>query len=361
MNLGSSTESRRRTAARRRRRGYALLAVAAVLSAGVITVGTLVALHVIPSPAGRHARTLADRSPAPRRPAWHPHPPPVGMIGRYPVASTPLRIVDRSRPKLGARWLPTLVRYPVVPAGQVRSGKFTKGPFPLVVFAPGYLQCGASYAALLHAWASAGYVVAAVEFPRTHCHVAAPDEADLVNQPADVSFVITRLLAVSARPAGLLSGLVDPGKIAVAGHSDGGDTAAAVAGNTCCRDPRVVAALVLSGAEWPPLRGRYFPSGTPPPPVLFVQGTNDTWNPPPGSVQLYQADTGGIRYYLNLVGADHFAPYEGHSAPEPLVAKVTVDFLNAYLDDQSGQVVALAADGTVPGVAELVSRGRMPG
>ncbi len=184
-----------------------------------------------------------------------------------------------------------------------------RGPFPLVMFAPGYVQCRSSYTALLHAWASAGYVVAAVEFPRTHCRLSAPDEADLSNQPADLSFVISRLLAASSRSVGPLSGLIDPAKIAVAGHSDGGDTAAAVAADTCCRDRRVSAALILSGAEWPPLGGRYFPAGTPP--MLVVQGTHDTWNPP--------------------------------------------------LSGQAGQASALETAGHVPGVAELGRDGRLPG
>ena len=124
----------------------------------------------------------------------------------------------------------------------------------------------------------AGYVVAAVEFPRTNCHVAHPDEGDLVNQPADVASVIRRLLAVSTRSHDVLTGLVNPVKIAVAGHSDGGDTVAALAGNTCCLDRRVKAAIVLAGAEWPPLPGAYFAAAAPP--ILFVQGTADTWNPP---------------------------------------------------------------------------------
>lgn len=321
--------------------------------------------------------------------------PPVGQAGAYQVGWTSLVLLDRSRPVLGTRRLPVLVRFPVVPPAEVASGRLARGPFPLVVFAPGYLQCGSSYAALLQTWASAGYVVAAVEFPRTHCHVAVPDEADLSNQPADVSAVISRLLAVSASPVGSgsgsaspgstsagstgpgsggsgsgsagpggassaspLAGLIDPAMIAVAGHSDGGDTAAAVAANTCCRDSRVKAAMILSGAQWPPLGGRYFPPGTPP--MLFVQGTSDTWNPPAASTRLYQADKAGTRYFLTLLGADHFAPYEGHGKPEPLVARVTLAFLNAYLDGQQQQVAIMRAAGNVRNVAVLSGNGRLP-
>ncbi len=56
-----------------------------------------------------------------------------------------------------------------------------------------------------------------------------PDESDLVNQPADMRFVISRMLAASSAGSGPLAGLIDPTQIAVTGQSDGGDTALAVA------------------------------------------------------------------------------------------------------------------------------------
>ena len=344
----------RAVATGRRRRWRALIASAGVLAAGALGVAVLAANGQI-RPSGQAAAAAAHHAPRPRRPVA----PPVGRIGSYPVASRSILLIDRSRARLGARALPTLVRYPVVPAAAVASGKYSRGPFPLVVFAPGYLQCRSSYSSLLSSWASAGYVVAAVEFPRTHCDDPAPDEADLSNQPADMSLVITRLLAISARPDGVLAGLIDRAKIAVAGHSDGGDTAAAVASNTCCRDRRVIAAMILSGAEWPPLGGHYFPRGTPP--IIFIQGSADTWNPPQASAQLYASDTAGVRFYLDLLGANHFTPYEGRRQPEPLVARVTVDFLDRYLAGQASGTSAMAADGNVAGVAVLGSRGRLPG
>ncbi len=204
-------------------------------------------------------------------------------------------------------------------------------------------------------WSSAGYVVTAVVFPRTNCHIPVPDEADLASQPGDVSHVISRMTWVSRQRAGRLSGLIDRAKIAVAGHSDGGDTVAAMVANTCCLDRRVAVAVVLAGAEWPPLPGRYFAAK--PVPMLFVQGTADTWNPPAASVQLYRADVRGRRYYLDLLGADHFSPYEGSGPTERIVARVSLDFLNHYLAGQRTALRSMRRAATVPGRATLSSAG----
>jgi hypothetical protein len=281
---------------------------------------------------------------------------PVGTIGRYRVTENALRLVDRSRPRLGPRALPTVVWHPVIPAAA--SGRLAPGLFPLVVFAPGYVECAASYGPLLRAWASAGYVVAGVDFPRTSCQLASPDENDLVNQPADMAYVIRRLLAASGRPRGFLAGLIDPGRIAVAGQSDGGDTVVALAAGSCCRDRAVTAAIVLAGAEWPPMGGSYFARAAPP--ILFVQGDADTINPPPDSMLMYRADTTGPRFYLDLLGAGHLPPYQGQGPPAPVVARVTVDFLDRYLAGRPAAAAAMRRDGHVVGVATLVSGRKLP-
>jgi hypothetical protein len=116
--------------------------------------------------------------------------------------------------------------------------------------------------------------------------------------------------------------------------------------------------IVLAGAEWPPLQGRWF--AAPAPPMLFVQGTADTWNLPAASMQLYRADTTGARYYLELLGANHFAPYEGSGEPEPVVERVTLDFLGRYLAGQSRAPGVMRRAARIPGTSRLVSDGRMP-
>jgi dienelactone hydrolase len=241
---------------------------------------------------------------------------------------------------LGSRMLRAEIMYPLMTADH--------GSLPLLLFAPGFMQCGGPYADLLRTWASAGYVVAVVDFPRTDCRAgAAVDEADLVNQPADMSYVLTRLLAMKAAPYGPLN----PRQVAAAGQSDGGDTVAALAAGTCCTDPRLAAAAVLSGAEWAPMPGRYFPHRAPP--MLFVQGSADAVNPPWASVQLYQTDPARARYYLDLLGADHTTPYWGSNPVEQVVGRVTLAFFDRYV---LGQARTLSAAGD----AVLTSGGRLP-
>jgi len=115
---------------------------------------------------------------------------------------------------------------------------------------------------------------------------------------------------------------------------------------------------VLAGTERPPLGGSYFAQATPP--ILFVQGDADTINPPAASIMMYQADRTGPRFYLDLFGAGHLPPYEGQGPPEPVVARVSVDFLDRYLAGSPGAAAAMRRDGHVAGVATLVSGGRLP-
>lgn len=336
----------------------------AVLTVVVVAlgVGAYIATQAAAGPNGHsgHGRSpgAPGRSTTPRvTPSPSPLPPhPAGSIGDYAVAERRYTLTEHAGPALGNRLLGVSVRYPVIT--QTKPGTPGTSDFPLVIFAPGYRQCSASYNILLREWASAGYVVAAVNFPRTNCYDVYPDEADLVNQPADLIFVIHQLQQMSSLPTGPLSGLISPTKVAAAGHSDGGDTVAALAAMSCCRYSGLRAALVLSGAEWPAFAGHWFSAPTPP--MLFVQGTADTINPPAASMQLYAADNTGDRYYLQLDGAEHVPPYEGDGTPEPIVARVTIAFLDHYLAGDGYTVGAMQRDADVAGVSELVSGGRLP-
>ncbi len=281
----------------------------------------------------------------------------------YPVGVRDITVDDHSRQvetagHVSARVLPTVVRYPAASGAAGRDNwdaPAASGAFPLVVFAPGYLQCGSAYAPLLRSWTAAGFVVAEVRFPLTDCHTASPDEADIVNQPFDVSAVISQLLADNADAGSPLRGLIDPHRVAAAGHSDGGDTTAAVADNTCCRDSRITAAIVLAGAELSSFGGSYFPAGSPP--TLFVQGTADTVNLPADTRQLYHGDRAGTKALLEVDGASHLSPYEGDGPAEQLVARVSTDFLRMTLLGSGAAAGSMVRNGDVPGRSALTTSG----
>jgi dienelactone hydrolase len=287
----------------------------------------------------------------------------VGVAGRYGVGEQRMTFTEPAHvgvtgQRLGERSVLTVIRYPV---RRGSSGSWPAGgPFPLIMFAPGFMQCSSTYEDLLRAWVSAGYVVASVNFPRTDCLVgSAAYEPDLVNQPGDVSYVLTRLLALNTQAHGFLSGRLNPHEVAAAGQSDGGDTVAALGGNTCCQDHRLKAVAVLSGAEWPPMPGPYFAGQAPP--MLFVQGNADTINPPWTSVQLYRTDRASPRYYLDLYGADHMVPYTGHDPVERLVARITLAFFDRYVLGHAGALTTMRQDARdSDGLAALGSGGQLP-
>ena len=258
-----------------------------------------------------------------------------------------LHFVDTSRTiklphrKREARPVTTEFWYP--PA---RDGS---GPFPLIVFGHGFASTPWWYRRLLHAWADAGYVVAAPIFPLGNENApGGPDESDIVNQPRDMSFVITRMLAASAWSHSPFYGLVDPEKVAVAGQSDGAMTAYAAAYEQPWRDDRIRAALVLSGAILGPRRYVEH-DGVP---LLAVQGTADRINPPVYAHHLFRA-VGRPKFLLLLRGAGHLPPYT-HPGPRfATVLHVTVAFLDHYLGDGPLAAIGNAARG-LP-TAELTS------
>jgi dienelactone hydrolase len=287
-----------------------------------------------------------------------------GVTTPFAVGEIVVGYRDRSRlvrlPGHGLvpRPLATVIRYPAAGSTapvDVRGAPAAKaaGPFPLIVFAHGFAATPTIYAQLLQTWAAAGYVVAAPYFPRSNQYApGGPDEADLVNQPGDISFVITRVLAGSAAVHGILSGLVDRHLIAVAGQSDGGSTALATAYNVYFRDRRVGAAAILSGARIPGVGGYDFPQ--PSPPLLAVQGTADTVNAP-ASTYNYFAAAPAPKFLLSLLGAPHLGPYTDEQPQLGIVERTSIAFFDRYLKHRPGAAARLALAGNVRGVATVTT------
>jgi hypothetical protein len=148
------------------------------LACGVIAVllAALVFAAACGGPARQHARAQAN-PPAPGRSApsarqgpasaaaTHARTAGLGTAGRYRVGQRQMILAEPAHAgvtgqHLGERFLMTVIDYPA--AGESPGSQLAPGPFPLLIFAPGFLQCADTYADLLHAWASAGYVVASV-------------------------------------------------------------------------------------------------------------------------------------------------------------------------------------------------------
>jgi dienelactone hydrolase len=277
--------------------------------------------------------------------------PPASEPAAYVGART-LRLLDTSRTirlpggRSVVRTLPIIVRYPAQAdsssAGANAPPPAAGTPFPLVVFAHGFAVTPAIYSALLDSWARAGYVVVAPVFPLENANApGGPSESDLVNEPRDISFVITSVLAASAAP-GPLHGLADPAHIAVAGQSDGGEAALAVACGRRTLDPRIGGAMILSGAEMSGVGGYAFARC---PPLLAVQGTADRTNQPRFTYAYFRSAP-RPKYLMRLIGAGHLGPYTRQQPELGAVERATRAFLDAYL---KGSATALAGFASLPG------------
>jgi dienelactone hydrolase len=269
--------------------------------------------------------------------------PPTALAPRRqpPFRLRVLRLVDHSRRAhfrngtSGPRVLVTDVR---VPTGG-------HPPYPLVVFGHGFALTPQSYAHLLDAWARAGYVVAAPVFPVENARApGGPDRRDIVNEPGDLSFVVSRLAA----PTTPLHRSVDPRRIAFAGHSDGAEAALAAAFDRRHLDRRVDAAVILSGAAMTGFAGP--PPGSPP--LLAVQGTSDPINGP-GTTAAYYRLMRRPKFLLWLLGASHLPPYTTDDRWAGVVERATTAFLDHYL--RGAPLRPLLAAGTQPGVARIVA------
>jgi dienelactone hydrolase len=283
----------------------------------------------------RSSRADAARCPGSKAAGGAPAPDPSTSSA---VTGLTLRLVDRSRPTpatpdraaLSCRVLPTEVRFPAR----------TTGPLPLVVVAHGRDGSPSSIAPLLDAWAAAGYVVAAPTFPTTRKdRDGRPLPVEPAQQAADMSFVIDQLLGRSgSNRAGPLHGLVDPQQIGAAGMSLGGLSVYGLVSNTCCRDRRVRAAILMAAPRREFPDDKYEENEAP---VLLVQGDAD-----PGYHNSRNAypELEAPKWFITLRGSGHSPPFEVPTGPEaPFVISVTTRFWDRYLKDDRAAAAAIAA------------------
>ncbi len=334
----------------RRRRGGAVAALLVLVAVLAVVVGHHARTPPTTSTTSTStSTTTAPRSPTPRAP--------------YAVGAVTFTVAEPATSTTAARSFPVTVRYPAVG----RPGTAALGlaplraaqPYPLVIFSQGFDIAPEAYAGLLNAWTAAGFVVADPAYPYTSPGaVGGVVRADIVHHPADLSFLITTLLRDSASSSGPLDHLINGRAIAVIGQSDGGDVSLAAVANSCCRDTRITAAILLSGAELTWFPGTYFADGSVP--LLVVQGTNDlTMNPVTCSVTLYNAAP-APKYYLAMIGQTHLSAYVPPGPARNVVASVSIDFLNGYLRHSPSALAAMRVAGTVPGLATITSAPAVP-
>ncbi|CAM5654676.1 Alpha/beta hydrolase OS=Streptomyces chartreusis OX=1969 GN=HUT05_28695 PE=4 SV=1 [Streptomyces chartreusis] len=271
--------------------------------------------------------------------------------GPHPVGRSTLHLVDRDRPdpwvpSAGPRQLMLSMYYPARPGTggptapymtteearhllELRAPDVTvppevirgvrtwahadarpaRGRFPLVVLSPGFTFPRATLTGLAEDLASRGYAVALVDHPYENAGTTLPDgqtlpcaicdkfsaiggDAVAESRARDVSFVLDRL--TGRHPAWRYARVIDAKRIGMAGHSIGGNSAAA----TMAGDARVRAGVNMDGTFFSKvpeggLDGRPF--------LMFgaeARQGDDSWH-------RTWADLDGWKRWMTVAGTDH--------------------------------------------------------
>lgn len=251
------------------------------------------------------------------------------------VVQTEQVFVDTSRPTrkngdfpgAAERTLRTVIWYP--------EGGNRAAPLPLLVLAHGWGGLPEKFDALATDIAAHGYVVAAPAFPLTNQHAPGGHQSglgDLAEQPQDLAFVLSALIAAGASGQAPLGGLVDPSATAVLGHSLGGITVQTLAFSDCCGQVPIRAAILVSTPST--FDGNRIDTG---PATLILHGTDDPLIPFDRAFGLLAA-LAPARHLVGIREGSHSALLESQVEP-PIAARdvaerTIVAFLDAVLRDE---------------------------
>jgi predicted dienelactone hydrolase len=271
----------------------------------------------IKAPDLHHARSM---SRGPSRPAEE---------GIHPMSDTTPASTDATTPIISVR--PVTLAAPGRGQGlQVRVSAPTTGrDLPVVVFSHGMTLTMDDYAPLVGFWAARGFVV--IQPAHLDSLGLAPDDprTPLIwrIRTDDLTRILDQLDAIEAAVPGL-AGRIDHGRIAVAGHSWGAQTASTLAGarvigtdgtpGESMADQRIRAAVLLclpgtGGPDLTPVAAEYFPFMSPDfaemkTPSLIVAGDRDdsplTVRGPDWFTDGYRLSPGATDL-LTLPGAEH--------------------------------------------------------
>ncbi|MET7705308.1 chlorophyllase [Micromonospora sp. NPDC005413] len=278
------------------------------------------------------------QAPAEPKPAATPTP-------QVPSGTAPQRAfavgVRQLKLNRDGRALPVTLWYPA--AGEAggtpkRTASAASGRFPVVMFSHGLGGRPDDYATLLTRWAAAGFVVAAPTFPHTS-KGGDGNVLDVLNQPADVSYALTQVLALDGKAGDSLRGRLDADRVAAAGHSAGGVTTIGLF--TASRDERLDAGVVFAGTAIGV--GTAFAGAAAP--QLFVHGELD-------EVVEYAAGKAAYdkvpwpKAMLSLPKGDHGRALLGDGATLRVVSDTSVEFLRWTLYGDAGAKGRIHTDAT---------------
>ena len=275
-----------------------------------------------------------------------PTPHPQAVAAPESATHVHLDLVDRSRPAVDpsgvrnapVRSLPTELYLP-----------HARGPVPLIVFAHGYDGDPSKFTQLFEHWSDAGFAVVAPRFPITYTGAATGPlsrSGDYGEQPADLTFVLDRVLTSRWKSR------IDAKKIGAAGLSLGGATIWGLIGNSCCRDARVKAAIVMDGIQFGFNGGTRVANRIP---LLMFHADHDYALPYPSAVTAYTT-AAAPKYFVTIVGAFHAEPYENiPNVADDMVMRTTTAFWRAYLLGDTTARGEIIPDATVAGVSSAIT------
>jgi predicted dienelactone hydrolase len=296
--------------------------------------------------------------------------------GPFPVATVRYTWTDTSR----NRDVPVKIYYPLssLRALEGEAGRETAGLSPVIIFSHGLGGTREGYEYLGRHWASYGYVSVHVQHLGSDDSVwrGKPDPLqamkdslkaprNTLNRPRDIHFVLDQVALLNQKdPA--LAGRLDLSREGMAGHSFGGWTTMAVAGQVAVlpggrevsfADPRFKAAIAMSApsAFNRQTLDRAYAAITIS--VLHMTGTNDyslvTDATPADKRIAFDHTTNATSFMLTFNGADHLT-FSGHGQLpggqldaefQPYILQVTTAFWDAYLKDDAVARVYLTQGG----------------